>query len=481
MTTTVDLYLRKSNKDEGRSVDRQRAELVDAAAAEGLTIGRVFVDPDLSASRYRRKDRPDFAALVEHIKSGNCAVLGIFEASRGSRDLTEWSSFLDLCRNHKVKIWVSSHRHVYDLSVRRDWKALATEGVDAADESERLSERVLSGKRQAAARGRPAGHVQYGFTRLYDGGTGRFVEQVPHPEQAPIVAEMVRRVADGEPLAQIAGDLNQRGVATPGGSQWAGRQVRQLVLRPGIAGRRVHQGQDIGAAGWKPLVDTAVWQQAVAVLHRPGRRSSTRGTALAHWLSNAARCGKCSSPMLFGISGGGRFPVLRRYRCDRCGVFVSAAALEEFVEAAVLARLQQPDALAALRPADDGALRAAEATLAALQGRLDTFYVEASQGRLSARGLAAVEAELLPQVESAAAEVRRLAAPSDLGDLTPAEVVAQWSTLPAAVKRGYVRALVDLVVMPATRRGRVFDAARLGESRWVGAARTWAEQLESLA
>ena len=46
---TVDLYLRKSTKDEGRSVERQLAELTDAAQREDLQIGRVFVDPDFSA------------------------------------------------------------------------------------------------------------------------------------------------------------------------------------------------------------------------------------------------------------------------------------------------------------------------------------------------------------------------------------------------------------------------------------------------
>src|SRR5262245_17757248 len=105
----VDLYLRKSTKDEGRSVARQEAELTDAAGRHDLTVGRIFVDPDFSASRYRRRERPDYAALLEHVRHGGCEVLGIFEASRGSRDLTEWSAFLDLCRKHKVRIWVSSH------------------------------------------------------------------------------------------------------------------------------------------------------------------------------------------------------------------------------------------------------------------------------------------------------------------------------------------------------------------------------------
>jgi site-specific DNA recombinase len=247
----ADLYLRKSNKDGGRSVERQLDEMTGAVGDEGLTVGRVFVDPDLSASRFARRGRPDYAALLEHIRSGNCHVLGLLEASRGSRTLTEWSQFLDLCRAEKVKIWIATHERIYDLSRRRDWKALADEGVLAANESEQLSERVLSGKRKAARAGTPAGRLQYGFTRIYN-AKGEFVEQVADPVEGPIVAEMVRRIAAGDTLFQIARDLNERGVTMSGGSPWRGALVRQLVLRPAYAGRRVHHGEDVGPARWSP-------------------------------------------------------------------------------------------------------------------------------------------------------------------------------------------------------------------------------------
>ncbi|WP_433612463.1 recombinase family protein [Dactylosporangium sp. CA-139114] len=470
----VDLYLRKSTKDEGRSVARQQHELTAAAEGEDLTLGRVFVDPDLSASRFARRERPDYAALLEHVRSGGCQVVGILEASRGSRGLTEWSAFLDLCRRQHVKIWVSTHERIYDLSRRRDWRALADEGLDAADESEKLSERVLSGKRKAAREGTPAGRLQYGFTRIYD-ASGKLVEQTAHPEQAPIVAEMVRRIAEGDRLAVIARDLNARGLTMPGGSPWHGRFIRQMVLRPAYAGRRVHQGEDVGPAAWEPIVDVDQWRRAVAILTRPERRTTTRGTELAHWLTGAVTCGTCRDTKLRARTGGTKRPRVT-YQCDRCGMVVAAGSLESVVEEMILGRLKEPDALAALRPqANDAEVRAAEELVRTLTERLEAHYIESARGKLSARALTVIEGELLPEIERAKAKARRLSLPAELDDVDPAEVVAKWGDFRPEQKRTYARVLTELVVTPAARRGPAFDIWRLAGTRWVGDAVTWGE------
>lgn len=480
--STVDLYLRKSNKDEGRSVDRQLRELTDAAEDEGLEIGKVFVDPHFSASRFRRLDRPDYARLIEHINSGDCRMIGVLEVTRGSRDLEEWAALLALCRRRQVRIWVATHERIYDVTRRRDWRALADEGVDAADESEKISERTTSGKRKAARDGRPAGRLTFGYTRRYD-EAGRFVEQIPHPDQAPIVAEMVRRVADGEALAAIARDLNERGVTTPEGHAWAGRDVRQTVIRPTYAGRRVHQGQDFGPAMWEPIVDVDRWRTAVAALSDPRRRSGTRGTALSFWLSGVALCGRCGNGRLVMHSGGAKGR--RRYGCltdDGCGgLFVAAGPFEDCLETLLLSRLAQPDVLEWVRrrPAgDDAEAERAEAEVRRLRQRLDDHYAEAAAGRLSARGLTAVESRLLADIEVAEQRAQRLAVPRLAPAINPAQVLARWPVMSPPERRRVITTFAEVVVSPATRRGPGFDESRLYASRWVGDDRTWGELAE---
>lgn len=470
----VDLYLRKSNADAGRSVDRQQAELTDAASGHNLTIGRVFVDPDFSASRYAKRARPDYAQLLDHIRSGNCQALGLYEASRGSRDLTEWSALLDLCRKRGVKVWISTHGRIYDLSVRRDWRTLANEGVDAADESERISERVLSGKRKAAREGTPAGRLPYGFTRIYS-GSGKLVDQTEHPDEAPIVREIIQRIVNGDSLRSISADFNERGVPAPQRGIWYPATVRRLALNPAYVAIRVHQGERFGAAAWKPIVDQVTWEKAEMILNTPGR-AINNSTSLSHWLSGAVLCGACRKAKLMARPrSGGCFQV---YACRNCnGIHVSASGLEATVQATLLGWLSQPEALQAFQPvADSRELRMAQQNLDTLTARLDSHYTEAAAGRLSAKGLSVVEGHLLPQISQLQAKVKRLSMPVALVDLDGIDVIDHWEGLPAGKRRDIVRAVVELVVSPATRRGRKFDPTRLDESRWIGDPMTWGER-----
>jgi len=481
----VDLYLRKSNYDGGNSAVRQETDLTAEVDEAGLTIGRTFVDPDLSASRFAKKARPNYEALVAHIHSGHCKVVGIVEASRGSRGLTEWSGFLDLCRTKKVKIWVQTHGRTYDLSRRRDWKTLAEDGLSAADESEVISERSLSGKRKSAAEGRPAGRINYGYGRRYDpppaGSRWRkpIAVQIVDEDEKPVVVEMYKRVAaggDGNTLYAIAADLTKRGIHKRTGKPWTPTAIRQLLVRPGYAGQRVHHGAVLGAAAWPALVDEKLWRKAHATLTRPGRQIS-RGTALAHWLSGVALCGACRADHLRPGSGG-------RYTCRGCKrLTVAGKPFLALVEAAVLGRLADPgfaDAFRAAQP-DTSALGEAEADLADLRATLAGHYAQARARRLSPGGLAAVEPGLLEDIAKAERRVSALSLPADLAEIgDPAEIIAEWATMSAVRRRIVVRAVVALVVMPAAvKGGRGLDPRRLDASRWAGDTMTWGQRRAS--
>lgn len=470
----VDLYLRKSNKDARRSVERQLADLTEDATGVDLAVGRVFVDPDLSASRFARKGRPDFAQLLEHIRAGQCQVVGLAEASRGSRTLTEWSAFLDLCRSVDAKIWVQTHGRVYDLRRRRDWRALADEGLDAADESEKISERVLSGKRQAAVKGRPSGRPLYGYLRHYD-SSGKLTHVTPHPDQAPVVVELVERVAAGEPLRSIARDMNARGLFTPTGRPWLGYHVRQTVMKPAYVAQRVHQGEVIGPADWPPLVDEQLWRRACAVLNQPGRLTHTRGTELAHWLANAITCGRCGTPLSYNTGGRWTRP---NYLCHGCGRNAAAApTLELVVEQALLARLARKDGRAAFRPARDvsTALRRLEAAKDQLRADADDNDRAYRMGEISARLAGLRESELTAQLRRVDAELARLTMPVELADLADVDIAAVWQDLGPDRRRAVARRLADLVLDPAPGRGPTFDPHRLDRSRWANDAQTWGE------
>lgn len=466
-----DFYGRKSTADQGRSVASQEGDWRDDCEQEGLTPGRVFTDDNRSASGYARKKRESYAALLEHIRTGGCELLSMWECSRGSRKLSEWAAFLELCQSHKVLIRVINDGRTYDPNNGRDWETLANEGVKSHAESKLISDRTRRGKRAAALAGLPAGPTPYGYVRVYD-SHGRFVEQVEQPEQAAIVREIGAAIAGGASNASVARTLNDRGVPSPKGTRWTGVHIRILILNPRYVGRRVHQGEDFGQAVWPALLDAQTYRLCVERLSDPGRFSE-RGTELKWPLTGLPACTRCDAQMrtYWGSYG-------RQYLCFGCGrVAIKADTLDDFVITLVKERLRRPDGAKVFMPAADPvALAAAEVEEQALTDRLAEFHAEARKPLgLSAAAVAAAERDLTPLIEQAAAKVRRLSTPPALAALAHINIAEKWDDLTVRQHRDVIAALVGLRVGPGVRGRNRFDLDRLAESRWHGDEKTWGE------
>ncbi|MBL7519670.1 hypothetical protein I6A84_16580, partial [Frankia sp. CNm7] len=137
-------------------------------------------------------------------------------------------------------------------------------------------------------------------------------------------------------------------------------------------------------------------------------------------------------------------------------------------------RLARPDILARLSKPDDSRAVAARRRLAELQGRLSGFYTNAAAGRISAEGLAAIEAELLPQITAAQTEADTVTVPLFVvrlvaGQPGEKEIRARVEALPVTTRRTLYRLLFEWIrVKPAGgKRGvaGVIDVTRL-DVRW---------------
>lgn len=475
----ADLYARKSTVDAGRSAARQQREWLNDCASEGLEAGEVFADPDLSASRYARKARPDYANLLAHVRSGRCEMVSIWEASRGSRDLGEWVAFLDLCRAHGVLVRVFSEDQTFDPRKQRDRNALVDMGQDAESETERLSGRVVSGTRDAAAAGRPPGPLLYGYRREYgapvadslspSGARRRQIRQVINEEEAAVVRQLLEDTLAGVPLQTQARALNAAGVATPSGrGRWIGAHINRLMRNPGIVGDRVHRGEVVARDAWPALIPRDKFRAVKALLEAPGR-VDRRDPGLKYMCSGGAFCGPCGGPLRLKIR-------TDFYFCPLCNKVGAARHLmDRDLSKVMVARLQRPDALAALiAEPDEDAAEKARAELGDLREHLDGFYVKAAARQISAEGLAKVEAGIRPQIDHLERRLRELATPPALRDLADIDVAGGWYELPVATQRAIILGLARVVLSPVGKGGR-WSLARLGESRWHGDDRTWAD------
>lgn len=487
-----DLYARKSTRDEGRSVGRQERTWRADCTAEGSAPGRVFVDPDLSASRYARKDRPDYAALLAHVAAGESEGIWLWEGTRGSRQMGEWVALLDLCREHRVLLRVygggGDDAVTFRPWVQRDREALIRMGMGAEGEVERSRARTMAGNADAAAAGRPAGPLLDGYRREYGapsddsrtlgGAKRRDIRQVIDEPRAQLYRTAAESVLAGVPLNFIARSLNARGVPTASGrGEWTGHGLGRALLNPGLQGHRVLGGKIAKRDAWPAILDADTGARLHALLTTPGRRSYAGAAPLRYLLSGALHCGACRRPMK-GDNWRGKL----RYECARSGcsrVTGPMDRIDEVVSSIVVARLARPDAAPAFEPnRDDTAeITRARNEVAALAGRLAELHAEAARPAGPSIALvAAAERELLPQIEAAESRLSAMQTPPALRGYDRADLAAQWDTGRYSVgeKRVVVMALAEVVLSPVGKGGR-WSLGRLGESRWHGDRETWAQ------
>lgn len=488
-TTAPDLareYLRVSQDRSGRlqSPAEQHADNERAAGSNGWMLGDPYAEIGaVSASRYSVKARAAFDDLRADLDAGTfgARVLILWESSRGSRKVGEWVDLIESCEAAGVLVHVTTHARTYDPGNARDRRSLLEDAVDSEYESGKTSARLRRAFATAAAEGRPGGRVPYGYERLYDPLTRRLVKQQPHPDEAPVVAELYDRLRAGHSLRAIARDFAERRVVTRGSKSYPPRPftaqyLRELALRPCYGGLRMHQPvtgprrsaaiDGAVAAMWPALTDPETWHAVHAMLADPARRTSRPGRAV-HLLSLIGECGECGELLRAAYRRHGRRhdqgDEVREYAClGRGCVRVSADGLDEYATAAMLAYLARPDVFAQLREgsADPSPLAAVRADLAAARDELADWRNGAAAGRVTLASFAAVEPGILARISGLQRRERELVTPPELAALvTPdADVASQWKSMPVAARRQVARLLCSpgvlgtLRVSPSPRR-----------------------------
>jgi DNA invertase Pin-like site-specific DNA recombinase len=472
MGTRAVIYTRVSQDrtEQRRSVDEQETECREVCRVNGWTVVEVFSDNDRSASRYARKERPEYKRLRRFLTDGGADVLVLWEGSRAQRDLAAYASLRDLCAERGILYSYSGR--TYDLTRTDDRFSTGLDALLAEREADITRDRVLRTVRAQAAAGRPAGKMLYGYRREYRAGRSgpEYERTVIDADRAAIVREAAERVAAGEALYEIAQSFNRRGVPVMRQSAtWRPDAIRRMVTNPGYISQRVHRGTVVGPAEWPPILDEGTYAKCAAVLADPGRRTGV-DNRVRHLLTGVLRCAVCDSPVRAVATRRGT----RVLACPQYHAGLREDVADDFVTRVVVARLSRPDALDvfAAPAADAGAARD---RVAELQGEMDDAYALAASGALSARGLAAFEARLLPQIERAGREAVPPSVPPVVRRAAGPDAAARWARFDVADRREVVRALVELRLSPSGRGVRNFDPARFGASRWVGDDRTWAE------
>lgn len=438
-----------------------------------------YQDPGLSASRFARKDRPDHTRLLKDIRAGQLDVIILWEPSRGDRKLRTWAEFLEACRDHSVLIYITSHRHLYNMANARDWRSLAEEGIDSAMEVEKMSVRLLRGQASSARDGRPHGVTNYGYERVYDMSTGELTGQqekgptpadieAGRPGEADVARMIIEKTARGYPAQQLIRDLFAAGIVSPTGRpKWGPTAIRRMVLNPVYIGKRQHHGQLYDAI-WPPLVDEDVYWAAVAVVQ--GRPVTGKPGKIRYLLSYLATCGECDDLLVVHHGRGGSKDTGALYACRGKGcTAVRVDEFDRYVELAVWERLTKPDLYPHTVQTSDAETVAARAEAGELRARLDGFTAKAISGEITDASFAKIEAGLLAQISAAEKRAAAAAVPFALRELAgkPYKTIqVKWRAMPLPARRDVVAALFEQVSVKHQPVPRVPGWSKQRE-RWV--------------
>jgi len=439
-------------------VARQVQDCERLAAEKGWRVAGRYVDDDVSAYSGRR--RPEYARLLDDLRSGAIDGVAVWHLDRLHRQPKELEEFFEVCRAAGVHDLATVTGRI-DLADSDGQFQARILGAVAKKESDDKSRRIRRKHQELAAHGKRSGGGSRAYGYEADGVTVR-------PAEAAIVRECTRRFLAGESLRSICTDLNASGERSARGGEWSPQTLRRMLGSGRISGQREHRGEIVAAAEWPALIEPAETAQIRARLADPDRR--TNKSARRYLLAGLLKCGLCGERLVARPRAGG----LRRYACAKgpgfsgCGgTYINADPVEAFVIEAVLYRLDSPklaDA-AAGRPGEPEAARW-QAEADAARAQLEELAGAYGERQITMGELLAARKPIEARLSAARKQLGKLSQGAALdGYLGNADALrAAWESLDLSRQRAIVAAVLDHVEVSRTTRPGYnrFDESRLG-------------------
>lgn len=462
----VAIYCRLSYALDGslEQVERQEADCRALADRLGWTVAQVYPDNSRSAWQRNRK-RPNWDRMLADIEAGKLDAIIVYHGDRLIRQPWDLELLLKLADERHLQL--ASVSGTRNLSNEDDRFILRIEAAQACKSSADTSRRVRRGWEARAKRGNAVGGGKrpFGFGVPTGGTTGRgnphydTTQQVP--EESAVLREAVTRLISGQTLGSVCRWMNSVSTTTQG-NQWTARGIKHLVFSPRIAGLVEHHGQ-LYEANWTPIISKDEWEDVKSVLQHSSNKHGYFGRERSYLLSGIATCYACGAGLRTKPAGGRNRKSVRIYCClnPTCakGVARNVDHLDRYVEGRVLRRLNEGGFLDMLHAdtEDDSGIGTEIASLERRRSQAqETLENLAEHPEVSAE----MATKALASFDRKIAELRNsFAATTHTKLLRKMAGISRdlWDAEPIDVRAETVRALFNVVVLPATRRGPGFD------------------------
>jgi DNA invertase Pin-like site-specific DNA recombinase len=450
------VYLRLSvdKRSDEQGITRQREDCTALVRQRGWTPGPEYIDNDTSANG--KVVRPGFVALLEAIAAGRVRHVVAWNLDRIVRTTRDRLDLVDACQRHGAVVALVRGTDL-DPSTPGGRLHLAILQEVAQHELDTRHDRQTRAMQQLAESGRPwTANRPFGYQR--DG-----VTQVK--AEADLIRAAYQAVTAGESMYGIAKQWNKAGVPTTFGNTWSAASVRQVLVNPRYGGLRAHNGEIVGKATWKGVVDEEAWRTAERVMKAPGRRKHHPVPGRRYLLSGIALCGRCGETMTSGLTHHGT----RTYRCRRFHLSRAGEPIDRFVERTLLDRLEAPGGRELLIPPTKGGPDLSGEAVR-LRDRLDMMAAEfGADASMSAAEYRAMRRPVVERLTELERQLSVEGPPSPgLARLDEAvNVWVWWAELSLDLRRAVVTALMTVTVHPAVRGRRGFDPSLI-QIEWIG-------------
>lgn len=284
------IYARfSSSAQREASIEQQINVCMAFAKREGYTILQTYSDRAITG---RTDRRPQFLQMIKDAREGAFQAVLVYALDRFSRDRYDSARYKHELSLYGVRV-ISATEPISDNA-----SGILIESVFeglAAYYSAELAQKIRRGYEDNARKCLASGSIAYGFRR---GADGRYEI---HPEEAEVVREIFRRVANGESYADISADLNARGLRTRHGAPWNRSSFHTLLHNERYIGTYISK-YHVQPDAIPQIVEKEVFYKVQTVSNEKGKAGPRRTPSGTYSLTGKLFCGLCGSTMI-GTSG----------------------------------------------------------------------------------------------------------------------------------------------------------------------------------
>lgn len=279
------IYARYSSHSQTeQSIEGQLHDGYAFADRCGYRVVGEYIDRALTG---KTDDRPDFQRMIRDAEKRQFKIVIVWKLDRFARNRYDSAIYKRMLKRYGVRV-VSVMENITDSP-----EGIILEGMlESLAEyySANLSENIKRGQAESIKKGWfCGGSVPYGY-KVQDH------KLVPDDRTAPVVREVYLRYSSGEPLADIAADLNSRGYHTTRGGSFSTGTFDRIIPNPAYIGEYTYNGSVVPGCS-TPIVDPDIYQKASARREKNRRQPAAGRSPVPFLLQGKLFCGQCSLAM----------------------------------------------------------------------------------------------------------------------------------------------------------------------------------------